>query len=105
LLSIYSCKQKTQIPSNLLDEDKMVEIITQLEITQAYFKIKSVSPDSISSTNHYQKQQFDSIFKQHNISYEAFNNSLMYYASEPNKIMEIYSQVVVSLSEQQASFH
>ncbi|PJC61994.1 MAG: hypothetical protein CO022_06900 [Flavobacteriales bacterium CG_4_9_14_0_2_um_filter_32_27] len=104
LLSVYSCKQKTQIPSNLLDEDKMVEIITQIEITQAYFKIKSIAEDSLLFTNNYQEQIFDTIFSQYNISYDVFNSSLMHYSSEPNKMEEIYSKVLVSLSEQQASF-
>lgn len=104
LLSFYSCKQKTQIPPNILDEDKMVELITQLEITQAYFKIKSIGEDSLLFANNYQEQLFDTIFSQHNISYEEFNSSLMYYSSEPKKIEEIYSKVLISLSEQQASF-
>lgn len=104
LLSFYSCKQKTQIPPNILDEDKMVELITELEITQSYFKIKSAAEDSLFSTNNYQEQIFDTIFSNHNISYEEFNASLKYYSSEPKKIEEIYSKVIVSLSEQQASF-
>ncbi len=82
----------------------MVEIITQLEITQAYFKIKSSAEDSLLFANNYQEQIFDTIFKQHHISYEVFNGSLMYYSSEPKKMEEIYSKVLVSLSEQQASF-
>lgn len=104
LLSVYSCKQKTQISLNILDEDKMVEIITQLEITQAYFKIKSSAEDSLFFANNYQEQVFDTIFKQHNLSYETFNNSLNYYTTKPKKIEEIYSKVIVSLSEQQATF-
>lgn len=102
---VYSCRHENNIPSTIIDENEMVKIITDLEITQAYLKIKSSTLDSSYAKFSHKNNQFSSIFKAHSINEHIFNSSIKYYSVHPKKMETIYTKVIIALSEKQATFH
>jgi hypothetical protein len=92
-----SCNNEQEINQNVLSQDQMVEVITEIELTQAFVKLKSASRDTLFD----QKQVFNNKLKELNISQEQFNNSLNYYCKQPKVLEGIYVKVINNLSEKQ----
>ena len=93
-----SCgNDQIEAPKDIITEDKMVEVITEIELTQALIKVKFANQDTVN-----QQQLFDEVYKDFNISEEEFNNSLTYYCQEPKLLEEIYIKVINNLSKRQA---
>ena len=78
----------------------MVEIITEIELTQALLKVKIANQDTVN-----QKQLFDETFNQFDISEKEFNTSLIYYCKEPKLLEEIYVKVINNISKRQAELN
>ena len=83
--------------SDIIAKDKMIEVITEIELAQALIKVKFANQDTVN-----QNQLFDEVYKDFNISEEEFNNSLIYYCKEPKLLEEIYVKVISNISERQA---
>jgi len=94
-----SCGSKKQdVPNNIIPADKMVDVITDIELTQALIKLKFTNTDSLIN----QSQLFDEVYKKYNTTEEQFNNSIAYYTQQPMKMDSLYSKVITKLSEEQA---
>ena len=99
LIVSVSCEEEKIVPpKNLILEDKMVEVITETELTQALIKLKLSNQDTINK-----QQLFKQVYADFNISEEQFNNSLAYYAQVPRDLMLIYEDVITKLSEKQGT--
>lgn len=93
-----SCgNEKNEIPSGIIPADKMIEVITEVELTQALIKLKYSHQDTIN-----QKQLFTNVFEDFDTSEEQFNKSLTYYCKQPKLLMDMYVEVINNLSEKQA---
>lgn len=94
-----SCGSKKQdVPNNIIAEDKIVDVIAEIELTQALIKLKFSNTDSLIN----QTKLFNEVYAKHNTSQEQFNNSLAFYAQEPKKMDTLYAKVITKLSEKQA---
>ena len=94
-----SCVRKEeQLPKDVISEDKMVDVITEIELTQALVKLKFSNRDSTIN----QQELFNQVYTDFNITEEKFNNSLSYYCQSPEVIENIYMGVINKLSEKQA---
>ncbi len=99
LFIFLSCGSKKQnVPNDIIAEDKIVDVIVEIELTQAIIKLKFLNKDSLVN----QTQLFNEVYAKHNISQEQFNNSLAFYAQEPKKMDTLYAKVITKLSEKQA---
>ncbi len=98
VLGIVSCKQK-QEPKNIIDEQKMIKVLVDMQITDAYLS-QVYQPDT-------QKMQANSrynyIFKKHKIDSAKFSNSLKYYSLDAKKLDEMYTMVDDSLTRLEKS--
>ncbi|PCJ26802.1 MAG: hypothetical protein COA97_05260 [Flavobacteriales bacterium] len=95
---LISCADgKQEIPIDVIPEDKMVDVITEIEITQALIKLTLSTQDTIN-----QQQLFDKVYEDFNISEEKFNKSLSFYCRQPKVMENIYVRVIISLSKKQA---
>lgn len=94
-----SCgSNKKEVPDNIIPKDKIVDVISDIELTQALIKLKFNNTDSLIN----QSQLFNEMYAKHNTSQEQFNNSLAFYAQDPKKMDTIYAKVITKLSEKQA---
>jgi hypothetical protein len=92
---LFSCTEKEEKPSVLLSKEKMIEILSDVHISEAVTGIKNLDPDSA-------KKLFDayekSILAEHNIDKSIFDASYQYYIEQPELMDEIYAAVVDTLS-------
>ena len=95
---LVCCNNKNELPGEIIPEDKMVEVIAEIEFTQALIKLKLSSQDSIID----QKKLFNEVYSTFNTSEKQFNKSLAYYAKQPKVLDGIYVKVITKLSKKQA---
>lgn len=101
LLIIASCKSDNELPAGVLPEDKMVDLMVEMEIIQATLKYDAASE----GLNPNYIKAFNKVFESYNIDKDGFNNSMDYYCSEPLKVRKIYDKVIVKLSENQGQLN
>ena len=97
-LAALSCsenKQETTLPADILDKNKMAEIMTDLGLADAVINLKTVknpalNPDSLVKFN---------IFKEHNITRKQYENNISYYSAHPVEFKEIYDMVAKKLED------
>lgn len=97
VLLISACTSKDELPDHILDKEQMVNIIAEVELTQAIYKLKFVKDDSLS---YY--ELIDATFSKNKTTQEQFNESIIYYAKYPKKMEEIYNSAIIRLSKEQA---
>ena len=86
---------KTKIPTGILSEKEFVNILKEVHLAEAAFKLnksKGIKKAKNSLATNYQ-----SIYKTHDIAGSTFSNSLKYYAKHPAILEEIYSTVLQEL--------
>jgi hypothetical protein len=95
IIFYVSCSPK-QDKEQYLPKNNMAEIIAEMELTQAIFKVKQLNYqiDIVSITN--------DIYQRNNTSKEEFDLSLKFYAQSPKDIDEIYNEVIAILVRKQA---
>ncbi len=86
-------------PQNLLSEEEMVEIMTDLMKTESYIQNRDLSVSKYYKT---MIKSGQAIFKQHNISESQFEESLKYYGSRQQKMEHIYDEVLNNLNDELA---
>lgn len=95
---LFSCgEKKEEIPSDVISEEKMITIMTEIELTQALIKLKASVQDTIN-----EKQLYDEVYTEFDISEEMFNKSVEYYCEDPNKIKDMYNKVIENLTKKQS---
>jgi hypothetical protein len=95
---LFSCGGKTEEeqPENLIKKELFTEMILELQLIEAHLNEVRVDQSVIrDSANNF----FQEIFEKHGTSFEDFNNTMNYYASQPEKLQGIYDAVLESLSE------
>ena len=95
LLGLFSCNEKLlEEPEDLIPEDKMVEILTDLAIVNA---AKSTNVAVLQDQG---IEPMDYIFEKYDIDSLQFVESDRYYASLPPEYEDIYKRVESRLEEQ-----
>ena len=100
LILLCSCSsQEETFPEHLIKKEQMVDIIAEIELTQAFIKLKTAHTDSIN-----QEVLYQNVFERFSVTKKKFNESLTYYASDPEQLEFIYDQVIIKLSEDEAEY-
>ena len=94
---LQACTSKSELPEGILNEEQMINVIVDLEINQAMYKLKFANKDSVDFN-----QLVDYSFAQQNTTKEQFNNSLAYYGKYPKQMEAFYEKAIVILSKKQA---
>ena len=95
---LFSCGGKTEEeqPENLIIKEVFTEMILELQLIEAHLNEARVDQSVIrDSANNF----FQEIFEKHGTSFDDFNNTMKYYASQPEELQGIYDAVLESLSE------
>ncbi|MEZ0540379.1 DUF4296 domain-containing protein [Fibrella arboris] len=82
-------------PANLVDEDKMAAILTEVHLSEARIAKLSIG-SSDTSTLLFKRLQTQTL-KKFNVDTSAYTQSFVYYSSRPAKLASIYEQVVEQL--------
>lgn len=88
-----------QIPENVLPKEKMVQILTDVQITEAAMLLQS-NKGNISKTRIPDYYQF--IFKKHQITEKQFRESFTFYIGQVELMDNMYEEVINEISKRQA---
>ncbi len=98
LLFLFSCQEnKEVVPEGVLIRDRMIDVMVDVEMTQALIRFKLSRKDTVN-----QAYLFDEMFSEYGISEKEFNNSLNYYSQNPKILLDLYVDVITAISEKQA---
>ena len=84
----------------MLSEDKMVEVLIDIHLTEGITSAMPVAYDS--SKVLYNLLEKD-VFLKHDVSDSVFTQSMLYYLQDPAEMEQIYSRVVDSLVVRESS--
>lgn len=82
-------------PSNLLPEDKMVDILEDIHLTES--KVNNLAMGSSDSSLAIFKKLETDILKKHQVDTAAFRKSYQYYVAQPEEFKAIYNQIIEHL--------
>lgn len=101
LFGFVACSNfKPSIPADVLDADKMVEILVDVHKADAYITLKTVA-----DFQNYQKLQkknafYNSIYVKYNTNQAKFDKSLSFYVQHPELFKTVYQKVVAKLNDE-----
>jgi hypothetical protein len=98
VIMLTSCSETpVKKPEKLLQENRMVEMLIDIHLAEAAFNVRrhrdSLVERSSSADFYY------SILQKHSVQDTVFEQSLVFYASQPRKFEKMYRQVMNQLSE------
>jgi hypothetical protein len=99
LLALASCNSSNK-PAGLLSEDKMVEVLIDIHLTEGLSSAMPVSYDSSKVLYNLLEQD---VFLKHAVSDSVFTQSMLYYFRDPAYMEQIYARVVDSLMVRESS--
>lgn len=90
VLLFAACKQAAAPPPDVVSEPQMVNLLTELHLTDG--ELYTVTP--VADTLYkYGREKYIAVFKKHHISEKQFDDSYKYYTQDPQKIQGIYEKV------------
>lgn len=93
-LIFFSSCNVNQSGEEVVDEEEMVNVLIDMHLVDAVMNYRS-NQDSLQMEAN---SRYNYIFKKHNIDSTTFSNSLKYYTSKNEVMLEIYDQVLDSLT-------
>lgn len=95
---LFSCSgsDKVVIPNDVLQVEKMAEVMVDIHLMEAAMNINAANTDKFNTS-----LRID-IFKKHNITKEQYDKSYDFYTKNPEQLGEVYQMVLNSLSRLQA---
>lgn len=84
-------------PDNLIAQDKMVDILTEVHIAES--KVSRLSLGSLDSSNIAYKHLESQIFRKFAVDTAVYRKSYIFYSSHPSDMEAIYKQVTERLKQ------
>lgn len=99
-LFFTSCShnKKVKIPEDVLCQDTMVEVLTDIHLVKAAQQLNMV----IDSADTNKSAPFEYVWKKHHITEDEYKKSLEFYTYNSNMLDSIYENVLNNLSKQKA---
>ena len=95
IVSLAGCTKDTSVPDYVIPKEKMVPFLIDIHLAEAKIKVLKLEYDS--SIAFYRKLE-DEVYKKHQINDSIYMESYNYYLNQPELMVEIYGQVIDSLS-------
>jgi len=96
IILLVACQPK-KIPADILPPGKMTEIITDLQLADAAYKLQMLPPAYKDQPIKY----FVEILATHQTDSVTYNKSMLYYAENPKLLQIIYKGVEKNVQEAQ----
>lgn len=100
ILILASCApeiERMPLPDQLIERDKMVEIVKELTKTEGHVQNRY---GQVSKYYRVMINSGDSLLKSYGVSREQFEASMDYYGSRQEEMSSIYDQVINELNEE-----
>lgn len=103
LTLLLSCNSETALddkPNDLISEEKMIDVLIDVHITESALSLKNFNRDSSLKLFVYYQED---IFKEHQISEKQFQESYDYYAKHSKQFDHMYEIIIDSLKVKEAT--
>ncbi len=99
LSSCYNMnKSESVIPDKIVSKSQLVEILTEVQIAEASFRISK----NRSKASKLKPMYYDKILKENGITLQQLKDNMDYYQASPKVMEEIYELVLANLSKIQS---
>lgn len=103
LVLLASCNSiLSSKPSGTLSENKMIDVLVDIHLTEATLKMVDDSNGRVSDTSEL-RTRFAQVFSRNDISPDDFNASLTYYLKHIDEFDKIYVEVINRLTALEAT--
>src|SRR3954463_13144011 len=102
LLLLCCCQRPEQKPANVLSQDEMIKVLSEIYVTEEKVSRLGLTVDSATKVFTFLQGR---IFVETSVPDSVFKQSLNYYMDHPSEMEKVYSALVDSLQlrEQRAS--
>lgn len=91
---LAACSREVKVidekPNNLIDREKMIEILTELSIVESIYQMKYVQ---VSRYESLLSEKADSIFNKFGVDNIIFDENMNYYLTDQDNMIFIYNKV------------
>lgn len=84
-------------PDNLIDEDRMVDILTEIQVIEA--RTSRLSLGSTDSAYIAYKHQENQVFRKFRVDTAAYRKSYIFYSAHPADMEAIYEKITARLTK------
>ena len=92
-----SCDQDSSKPDNLIEKDKMADILAEVLVLEA--KVSRVSINNIDSTRTIYKYLENQIYKKYSTDSATYRSSYQYYIKKPQVLKAIYDDSIKNIEK------
>jgi len=101
-LALTGCiSEEASIPEEIIDREKMVNILEEVQVIEAVRQRGIILPDNIDSEEEAMKMYLR-LFETYDINDSIYKASFEWYEQHPRILAEMYDEVLIRLSEKQA---
>jgi len=98
LTFLYACaREEVSIPDNILPQEKMVQVLTDIHIAEVTANYKSLADTNKADI----KSLYSHVYKEHSITAEEYKRSYQFYLDHPTLLNKLYDEVITELSRRQ----
>ena len=98
VLVLSGCSQHAPKPKPFLNEKKMVELLTEMQLTEALLQqLQSVNYHNLDSMALYTNIAYSELFEKYGLNYESFEANLYYRTYYSRDLEKIYTKVYQNL--------
>ncbi len=91
---LFSCEEELKKPDIVLEQEKMVDVMTDVQIAESYIKLKfALRNDTITITD----SVYAALYRKHEITSAVYDMSFQFYAKHPDLLQEIYEKAINNL--------
>jgi hypothetical protein len=101
LVTLVSACEPDNKPKDLIEEKKMILIMTDLHIMDGYMSTIVYNDTTRRNT----KNLYATIYKTHNATQKSFERSLKYYSRKPALLDTMYNKVQALIDEKEHKLH
>ena len=88
------------IPEWILSEKEFVSILKEVHLAEGEFELQKTN--SKENAQNALRNNYQTIYSNHNIDENKFQETLEYYANHPGELEEIYAKVLEELTKERA---
>lgn len=97
LLITCSCSNSSQMETKelIISEEKFIIMLEEIHIFEAVYNLERIS--DLKSAENNLIINYNDLFKKHNVSSSDFEKCMEYYSKNPEKLSQIYSEILENL--------
>lgn len=101
MLIFLSCTGGTKPPKDILDKEKMADMLVEIHLAEA--KVSKLNLRSMDSSVVVFRKLQQEIWAKHKVDSALYNKSYAYYASNPEQLGSVYEIVTKALAKSDSS--